>query len=171
MLVGRQRPLHESFLSVWSALFLGGLSVVGTMIMRKFHNSLAVGFFMGVTVGCSQWLAVLSLVYWSYARDQQRSEYYSSSSSSYTATDDAAADSSSYYTGTTNSQNGKEETLLAVLAAVQAILLGSFAAILAAHRSEILDKPENLNATAAAVRVNDADSVDSYDPPPVAGRT
>jgi hypothetical protein len=37
--------------------------------------------------------------------------------------------------------SAKEETLMAFFALVQSILLGSFAAILAAHRSEILDKP------------------------------
>jgi len=35
----------------------------------------------------------------------------------------------------------KEESLLAIISLVQSVLLGSFAAILAAHRSEILDKP------------------------------
>jgi hypothetical protein len=35
----------------------------------------------------------------------------------------------------------KEESLMAFFALIQSILLGSFAAILAAHRSEILDKP------------------------------
>jgi hypothetical protein len=37
--------------------------------------------------------------------------------------------------------SAKEESLMAFFALVQSILLGSFAAILAAHRSEILDKP------------------------------
>jgi len=39
--------------------------------------------------------------------------------------------------------SAKEETLMAFFALCQSILLGSFAAILAAHRSEILDKPGN----------------------------
>ena len=38
-------------------------------------------------------------------------------------------------------QSAKEESLLSFLSLVQSLLLGSFAAILAAHRSEILDKP------------------------------
>ena len=38
------------------------------------------------------------------------------------------------------SQSASEEGLMAALALAQSILLGSFAAILAAHRSEILDK-------------------------------
>jgi hypothetical protein len=37
----------------------------------------------------------------------------------------------------------KAESIMAFLALCQSVLLGSFAAILAAHRSEILDKPEN----------------------------
>ena len=37
----------------------------------------------------------------------------------------------------------KQESLMALFALLQSILLGSFAAILAAHRSEILDQPGN----------------------------
>lgn len=37
----------------------------------------------------------------------------------------------------------KEETLMSFFALAQSVLLGSFAAILAAHRSEILDQPSN----------------------------
>jgi hypothetical protein len=37
----------------------------------------------------------------------------------------------------------KEETLMSFFALCQSVLLGSFAAILAAHRSEILDQPGN----------------------------
>jgi len=39
--------------------------------------------------------------------------------------------------------SSKEESLMALFAFVQSVLLGSFAAILAAHRSEILDQPGN----------------------------
>jgi hypothetical protein len=35
----------------------------------------------------------------------------------------------------------REESLMAFMSLLQSLLLGSFAAILAAHRSEILDKP------------------------------
>jgi uncharacterized membrane-anchored protein len=91
-------------------LFL--LSIGGTMIMRKFHNSMAVGFFMGSICTCSQMFFTLSLIYLGYGRDQ------------------ALVNLSS-----------KEEKLMAFLALLQSLLLGSFAAILAAHRSEILEKP------------------------------
>lgn len=39
--------------------------------------------------------------------------------------------------------SAKIESLMAFFALIQAVLLGSFAAILAAHRSEILDQPSN----------------------------
>jgi uncharacterized membrane-anchored protein len=110
-IMGR-RPLNETFASFWSAGMLFLLSIGGTMIMRKFHNSMAVGFFMGSICTCSQMFFSLSLIYLGYGRDQ------------------ALINLSS-----------KEEKLMAFLALLQSILLGSFAAILAAHRSEILDKP------------------------------
>ena len=88
------------------------LSIGGTMIMRKFHNSMAVGFFMGSVCTCSQMFFSLSLIYIGYGKDQEMSNLSS-----------------------------KEEKLMALLALLQSVLLGSFAAILAAHRSEILDKP------------------------------
>jgi hypothetical protein len=40
-------------------------------------------------------------------------------------------------------QSVKVDSLMALFALLQSILLGSFAAILAAHRSEILDQPSN----------------------------
>ena len=82
------------------------------MIMRKFHNSMAVGFFMGGVVSMSQMFFVLFLLYLGYAKDQH-----------------------------SMNMSTKEETLMAFIALLQSILLGSFAAILAAHRSEILDQP------------------------------
>jgi hypothetical protein len=48
--------------------------------------------------------------------------------------------------------SAKEESLMAFFALVQSILLGSFAAILAAHRSEILDKPGSKSTVFAALR-------------------
>jgi hypothetical protein len=38
------------------------LSIGGTMIMRKFHNSMAVGFFMGGVVAMSQLFFMLFLM-------------------------------------------------------------------------------------------------------------
>jgi len=39
--------------------------------------------------------------------------------------------------------SAKEEVVMSMCALLQSVLLGSFAGILAAHRSEILDKPGN----------------------------
>jgi uncharacterized membrane protein len=107
-----RRPLSEAFASIWSALLLCTLAIGGTMIMRKFHNSLAVGFFMGGIVAASQLFFLLALLFIGYAKDQK-------------------------FSGSSN----KEEAFMAVFALVQSVLLGSFAIILAAHRSEIIDKP------------------------------
>lgn len=84
------------------------------MIMRKFHNSLAVGFFMGGIVASSQLFFMLFLIFVGYGKDQRD-------------------------TG----MSSREESLMSFFSLLQSILLGSFAAILAAHRSEILDKPGN----------------------------
>ena len=56
------RSLSEGFTSVWSAFMLLALSIGGTMIMRKFHNSMAVGFFMGGVVAMAQMFFFLSLM-------------------------------------------------------------------------------------------------------------
>ena len=56
------RSFAEGFTSVWSAFMLLALSIGGTMIMRKFHNSMAVGFFMGGVVAMSQMFFFLSMV-------------------------------------------------------------------------------------------------------------
>lgn len=56
------RNSAEGFAAVWSALMLLLLGVGGTMIMRKFHNSMAVGFFMGSVVAMSQLFFMLFLM-------------------------------------------------------------------------------------------------------------
>eukprot|EP00523_Entomoneis_sp_CCMP467_P009023 CAMPEP_0168727614 /NCGR_PEP_ID=MMETSP0724-20121128/5266_1 /TAXON_ID=265536 /ORGANISM="Amphiprora sp., Strain CCMP467" /LENGTH=112 /DNA_ID=CAMNT_0008774447 /DNA_START=338 /DNA_END=676 /DNA_ORIENTATION=+ len=85
------------------------------MIMRRFHNSMAVGFFMGSVVAMSQMFFLLFLIYVGYKTDEFQSDGVDA--------------------------NGWEEFWMALFAIVQSLLLGSFAAILAAHRSEILEKP------------------------------
>ena len=80
------------------------------MIMRKFHNSIAVGFFMGVTVTSCQFYIGLALIYFHYRH---------------------------YNIQQNSSSNAKDVTLFACFSIVQAILLGTFAIILAAHRTEI----------------------------------
>lgn len=114
LIVGGNRRWSESFCALWSAMMLCILSVGGTMIMRKFHNSMAVGFFMGSVVSMSQMFFLLFLLYISFGRDQAQA-----------------------------SESFKEESWIGMVSLIQSILLGSFAGILAAHRSEILDKPGN----------------------------
>mmetsp|Transcript_5390 Transcript_5390/g.8507 ORF Transcript_5390/g.8507 Transcript_5390/m.8507 type:complete len:175 (+) Transcript_5390:336-860(+) len=107
------RGMSETFTSIWSALMLLALSIGGTMIMRKFHNSMAVGFFMGGVVAMSQMFFFLMLLYLGYRKDQKNDEL-------------------PIFT----------ETLMALFCLCQSVLLGTFAAILGAHRSEILEKQE-----------------------------
>eukprot|EP00934_Nitzschia_sp_Nitz4_P005575 Nitzschia sp. Nitz4//scaffold235_size30605//652//1413//NITZ4_007969-RA/size30605-augustus-gene-0.15-mRNA-1//-1//CDS//3329543435//5565//frame0 len=111
------RSFSEGFVSVWSALLLLALSIGGTMIMRKFHNSMAVGFFMGGVVALSQMFFFLSMIYLGYRKD--------------------------------NVMDGLpagRETRMAIVCFLQFGLLGSFATILAAHRSEIIEKDEMTEA-------------------------
>jgi di/tricarboxylate transporter len=132
------RPFSEGFAAFWSAMMLCVLSIGGTMIMRKFHNSMAVGFFMGSVVAMSQLFFSLFLVYIGYGKDQVDEGF-----------------------------SAKEESLMAFFSLAQSILLGSFAAILAAHRSEILDKP----GTAVMDMMDElhglppTSSTGAYDPP------
>ncbi len=48
---------------------------------------------------------------------------------------------------TLSGQTAKQEVLMSLLCVIQSVLLGSFAAILGAHRSEILDTPGDGDAT------------------------
>eukprot|EP00543_Licmophora_paradoxa_P005716 CAMPEP_0202448296 /NCGR_PEP_ID=MMETSP1360-20130828/7111_1 /ASSEMBLY_ACC=CAM_ASM_000848 /TAXON_ID=515479 /ORGANISM="Licmophora paradoxa, Strain CCMP2313" /LENGTH=142 /DNA_ID=CAMNT_0049065803 /DNA_START=45 /DNA_END=473 /DNA_ORIENTATION=- len=70
---------------------------------------MAVGFFMGGVVAMSQLFFMLFLIYIGFGTDQKF-----------------------------NDLSAKEESLLSLFSLVQSILLASFAAILGAHRSEIL---------------------------------
>mmetsp|Transcript_20846 Transcript_20846/g.48967 ORF Transcript_20846/g.48967 Transcript_20846/m.48967 type:complete len:173 (-) Transcript_20846:84-602(-) len=101
----------ESFVSLWSAIVLLIICIGGTVIMRKFQNSIAVGFFMGSVVAASQMFLLLFLVLFGYIDDRLEQDL---------------------------SVDG--ERLSGFICLVQSILLGTFAAILAAHRSEILDQ-------------------------------
>ena len=103
---------QQCIIALWSSFLLCCFSIGGTMIMRKFHNSIAVGFFMGVTVTSCQFYLGLALIYFHY-------RHYNIQNSS------------------NGSNNAKDVTLFAYLSIIQAILLGSFAIILAAHRTEI----------------------------------
>jgi len=85
--------------------------------MRKFHNSISVGFFMGCVVSMSQLYFLLFLIYWGYAVDRKEDQL-----------------------------PHEEEMLSSFFSLVQSILLASFAAMLGAHRSQILDR-ENIGAS------------------------
>ena len=52
----------EAFISLWSSILLLLLCVGGTVIMRKFQNSVAVGFFMGSVVSASQMFFLIFLM-------------------------------------------------------------------------------------------------------------
>lgn len=104
------RSPGEGFLSIWSSLMMVLLSVGGTMIMRRFHNSMAVGFFMGSIVASSQLFFLLFLLFISYASDRALW-----------------------------GNESRKEHLMSALCFLEANLLGIFAIILGAHRSEILD--------------------------------
>jgi len=79
--------------------------------MRKFQSSFAVGFFMGSVVAASQMFLLMFLILVGYTEDRLNN--------------DLPVDG---------------ERLNGFVCLVQALLLASFAAILAAHRSEILDQ-------------------------------
>ena len=132
--MGSRRPKAEAFASIWSALMLCALSIGGTMIMRKFHNSLAVGFFMGAAVSSAQLFFLLFLLFIGYAKDQK----------------DAG-------------MSAKEEVFMALCSLIQSALLGSFAVILAAHRSEILETSTKAAAAAAAAGGSNAAVMDMMD--------
>ncbi|KAK1734563.1 hypothetical protein QTG54_014811 [Skeletonema marinoi] len=101
----------EAFISLWSSLVLLSLCIGGTIIMRKFQTSVAVGFFMGAVVAASQMFFLLFFIMLGYI-------------------DDRLAEGESVH--------GERFTSFVCL--VQALLLGAFAATLASHRSEILDQ-------------------------------
>jgi hypothetical protein len=135
----------EAFASVWSTLILIILSVGGTMVMRKFHNSFYTGLFIGGIVATSQYFLLLSLIYAGYAMDRR-------------------------YLG----MNGAEDAFQSFVCFSQAVLLGSFAFLLTAHRTEIMDRNSNLHgapdvngafAGDEKVGLPEGEEDSSYDPP------
>jgi len=105
------RSRGEGFSSIWASVMMVILSIVGTMIMRRFHNSLAVGFFLGSIVASAQLFFVLFIVYIYYG--QQRKLF--------------------------NNESFVEITM-GCLFLLQSILLGIFSVILGSHSTEILDR-------------------------------
>ena len=143
---------QQCIIALWSSFLLCCFSIGGTMIMRKFHNSIAVGFFMGVTVTSCQFYIGLALIYFHYRHFNLR-----------------------------NNNNAKDVTLFACLSLIQAILLGTFAILLAAHRTEISfdsttsenDIPSTSDAEPQPVEDNEAhkSSDGAYQAPPQSSRS
>lgn len=112
------------------------------MVMRKFHNSFFTGLFIGGVVATSQYFFLLSLIFGGYSVDRRKS-----------------------------GMNGAEDAFQSFVCFSQAILLGSFAFLLTAHRTEIMDRSSHLhkgveetNDAGNANEFSDADS-STYDPP------
>lgn len=126
----------EAFASFWAAVVIIGLCVGGTMVMRRFHNSTAVGFFMGTVVASAQFFFLLFLIYLGYAHDRW---VYNRSST--------------------------EDYLQAFICLVQSLLLGSFAAILAAHRSSIVSDDTSITSDDHTFTPTASKESDGYDPP------
>jgi len=147
-IVSTRQPA-EAFASVWSTIILILLSVGGTMVMRKFHNSFFTGLFIGGIVATAQYFFLLSMIFGGYAVDRQYLGY-----------------------------SGAGDYFQAAVAFIQAILLGSFAMLLTAHRSEIMDRSSNLHKSGGGSggasgrkaedsfrEVDDGGDIDGYNPP------
>lgn len=132
------RTSPEAFTSVWSTVILIILSVGGTMVMRKFHNSFFTGFFIGGVVATSQYFFLLSLIYGGYAKDRQNV-----------------------------GMSGAEDTIQSIVSFSQAILLSSFALLLMAHRADVMDRNSSLYNSGGDQQDDFRESEDeaSYDPP------
>ena len=57
------RSSAEEFDCIWAALTLCALVVGGTMVMRSYHSSMAIGFFLGAVVGSSCLFFLLFLLW------------------------------------------------------------------------------------------------------------
>lgn len=122
----------RAFITTWSSVVLLALCICGTIIMRKFHNSVFVGAFLGAVVAASQMYFLLFLVFLGFIDD--RVNYNLSSDG---------------------------ERFTSFLCLVQSVMLASFAVLLAAHRSEILDQKISLEDD----HFSDGGDVASYKPP------
>jgi len=105
------------------------------MVMKKFHNSFSTGLFLGAVVALAQFFFLSFLIYYGYVIERQ-----------------------------SKNQNAFEDGLQACICLIQSILLGSFALMLGAHRSEILSRSQSLhdvNTKEESSRKNDGE----YNPP------
>jgi len=107
--------------------------------MRKFHSSFYTGLFIGGVVATAQYFFLLSLIYGGYAKDRQNS-----------------------------SMSGAEDMIQSIVSFSQAVLLGSFALLLTAHRTEIMDRNSTINngdQSVNSVEFMEVEDDASYDPP------
>mmetsp|Transcript_14393 Transcript_14393/g.21813 ORF Transcript_14393/g.21813 Transcript_14393/m.21813 type:complete len:180 (+) Transcript_14393:150-689(+) len=130
------RETAEAFTSCWSSVILVSLCVGGTMVMRKFHNSFSTGLFLGGVVGGAFFFFLLFILFVGFAIERNNV-----------------------------GANSFEDNLQATICLVQSILLGSFAMMLGAHRTEIIDRNANLNQNRTSRVGNNGGS--NYDPPSV----
>mmetsp|Transcript_8156 Transcript_8156/g.16990 ORF Transcript_8156/g.16990 Transcript_8156/m.16990 type:complete len:180 (-) Transcript_8156:116-655(-) len=122
----------QAFITTWSAVMLIVLCMVGTIIMRKFHNSVFVGAFLGAVVAASQMFFLLFLIFLGFIDDRVE-----------------------------NGMSSDGERLTSFVCLVQSLMLASFAALLAGHRSEILDQKISLEDD----HFSDGGDASSYEPP------
>lgn len=119
------RSSAEEFDCIWAALTLCALVVGGTMVMRSYHSSMAIGFFLGAVVGSSCLFFLLFLLFQGYALDQQMEVL-----------------------------SNHEEHIMSTFCIIQSILLVIFASILGAHRSDVVDQSISLSRTkSSAARI------------------
>jgi len=122
------RSSAEAFDCIWAVATLFVLVVGGTMVMRSYHSSMAIGFFLGAVVGSSCLFFLLFMLFQGYALDQQMEV-----------------------------QSNHEEHIMSTFCIIQSVLLATFASILGAHRSDVVDQSISLSRTKsnAAARVSD----------------
>lgn len=141
----------EAFVSLWSAIFLLILCAGGTVIMRKFQSSLAVGFFMGSVVAASQMFLLIFLMWVQLAVSLVTHSIVMGNDVIFIAPPRSFKPCLIWHIRSfslfgyiedrlENNLPVDGERLNGFVCLVQSLLLGSFAAILAAHRSEILDQ-------------------------------
>lgn len=67
------------FVGIWAMFLVIGLSVGGTLVMRKYQTPLAVGFFIGVVIMMSFQMFSLSVLFAgaAYLQRQDRDKYHS----------------------------------------------------------------------------------------------
>jgi hypothetical protein len=125
------RSFGEGFQAVWSSLIIIALAVGGTMVMRKFHSSFHTGLFIGCIVATAQYFFLLSLVYAGYVADRNLS-------------------------GLSTGQ----DVMQSCVSMIQSFLLGTFALLLIAHRSEIIENG-SVNSAEGGIIDDKSDAIEN----------